>query len=140
MKNRLAVVAVLAAGVAGVVSGCAVAQTEPLAPARVSIGGQTHAAGPPECTQAEEYWTIDVRDGDGTMQAVMVVSGDQVIPQFVKFHNVDGFTGSYYKGGVGDAHAELTGETYTVTGTASGINSDNPNKVVSTDFEIRAGC
>ncbi len=60
--------------------------------------------------------------------------------QWVKIRNVDGFTGSFWQGGVGDAHADLTNSAYTITGSAYGINSSNPNKVVTTDFKIVAEC
>ena len=30
--------------------------------------------------------------------------------------------------------------TYTITGSAYGINSSNPNKVITTDFKITAEC
>ncbi|GLB89092.1 hypothetical protein SRL2020448_06350 [Mycobacterium kiyosense] len=71
---------------------------------------------------------------------MVLMSGDRVMPQFVKIRNVDGFTGSYYEGGVGDAHVDLAKNTYTISGSASGINSANPDKVVTTDFKISAEC
>ena len=64
----------------------------------------------------------------------------RVIPQWVKIRNVGGFTGSFWQGGVGDAHVDLAQNAYTITGSAYGINNSNPNKVVTTDFKITAEC
>ncbi|OIN79550.1 lipoprotein LpqH [Mycobacterium malmoense] len=138
MQNRLVAVAfaLMAVGVAG----CAPAQTTPRAGARLTIDGATHTARPPACSQIQSYRTIDVRDHDGQVEAVVLLSGYRAIPQWVKIHNVDGFTGSFWQGGVGDAHADVTNSAYTITGSAYGINSSNPNKVITTDFKITAEC
>jgi hypothetical protein len=140
VQNRFVTTAGLALVVVGAVSGCGSGETVPKKAAHVSIDGNAHTARPPACSQVEAYRTIDIRDRDGQVQAVVLISGDRVLPQFVKIRNVDGFTGSYYEGGVGAAHVDLAKNTYTITGSASGINSNNPNKVVTTDFKISAEC
>ncbi len=139
MRNRwLAATFVLVAG-AGV-AGCAQAQTTPRKPAHLTIDGATHTARPPACSQDQLYRTIDVQDRDGRVEAVVLISGYRVIPQWVKIRNIDGFTGSFWQGGVGDAHADVTNDAYTITGSAYGINSSSPNNVVTTDFKIIAEC
>jgi hypothetical protein len=125
--------------VAGV-AGCAQAQTMPLRAARLTIDGATHTTRPPACSQLQSYRTIDIRDRDGQVEAVVLLSGYRAIPQWVKIRNVDGFTGSFWEGGVGSAHADVTNGAYTITGSAYGINSSNPNKVITTDFKISAEC
>ena len=140
MPNRLAAVAfVLIVGAASV-AGCAQGQTTPRKAARLTIDGATHTTRPAACSQDQSYRTIDVRDHDGQVEAVVLLSGYRVIPQWVKIRNIDGFTGSFWEGGVGDAHADVTNDAYTITGSAYGINSSNPNKVVTTDFKITAEC
>ncbi len=140
MRYRLVAVAlVLTAGVASV-AGCAKAQTVPRKAARLTIDGATHTTRPPACRQDQAYRTIDIRDHDGQVEAVVLLSGHRAIPQWVKIRNVDGFTGSFWEGGVGDAHADVTNNAYTIPGSAYGINSSNPNKVVTTDFKITAEC
>jgi hypothetical protein len=47
----------------------------------------------------------------------------------VTIRNFDGFTGSFWEGGVGDAHVDLAKNTYTITGSAYGIDTGNPNKL-----------
>lgn len=137
MKKRMTAIAfVVVAGVAG----CAQAQTTPLKAARLTIDGTTHTARPPACTQMQAYRTIDIPDRDGQVEAVVLLSGYRAMPQWVKIRNIDGFTGSFWEGGVGSAHVDLTNNAYTITGSAYGINSSNPNKTVTTDFKISAEC
>ena len=117
------------------VAGCGQAQTRPLKAARVTIDGDTHTARPAACSQIQSYRTIDIGDQDGQLEAVVLLSGDRVVPQWVKIRNIAGFTGSFWLGGVGGAHADVANSAYTITGSAYGINSSNPNKVVTTDFK-----
>jgi len=134
--RMIAIASVVAAGVAG----CAQTQTTPLRAAHLTIDGATHTTRPPACSQMQSYRTIDIRDRDGQVEAVVLLSGYRAIPQWVKIRNVDGFTGSFWQGGVGSAHADVTNSAYTIAGSAYGINSGNPNKVITTDFKISAEC
>lgn len=139
MRNRLlAVVFLVIAGVG--LAGCGQAQTMPRKAARLTIDGATHSTRPPSCSQNQQYRTIDIKDRDGGVEAVVLTSGYRVMPQWVKIRNVDGFTGSFWEGGVGDAHAEVTNDAFTIAGSAYGINSSNPNKVITTEFKIIAEC
>ena len=58
----------------------------------------------------------------------------------MKIRNIDGFTDSFWEGGVGSAHVDATNNAYTITGSAYGINGSNPNRVITTDFKITAEC
>jgi len=142
--NRLVKVAGVGLVSASVVVGCADAQTVPRKAAHVTLERVTHVASPPACSRVGEdkglYQTIDIRDRGGQVEAVVLLSGDRAIPKWVKIRNVDGFNGSAWEGGVGQTHVDLVKSTYTFTGSAYGINSNNPNKVVTTDFKIVADC
>ena len=112
MQTRLLAVAfILIVGVAG----CGQAPTTPAKAARVTIDGATHTTRPAACSQIQSYRTIDIGDQNGHVEAVVVLSGSRAIPQWVKIRNVDGFTGSFWQGGVGDAHADVTNTAYTIT-------------------------
>ena len=140
MQKRLVEKAGVALVVVATIAGCAEAETIPRKAARLTIDGNTHFTRPPACSQEQSYRTIDIREHDGRVEAVVLFSGEGVIPQWVKIRNIDGFTGSAWQGGVGDAHVDLAKNTYTITGSAYGINSNNPNKVVTEDFKITAEC
>lgn len=136
MLKGLVAVAVVVAGVAG----CANAPTTPRAAAHLTIDGATHTTRPAQCSQLQGYRTIDIRDRDSQVEAVVLLSGYRAIPQWVKIRNFGGFTGSFWQGGVGDAHVDLSNSSYTITGSAYGINTSNPNKVITTDFKLTADC
>jgi len=139
VRNRLPALAFAAiVGAAGV--GCAQAQTTPRKAAHLTLEGASHTTRPAACSQDQSYRTIDLRDHDGQVEAVVLLSGYRAIPQWVKIRNIDGFTGSFWDGGVGSAHADVTNSVYTISGSAYGINSSNPNKVVTTGFKISAEC
>ena len=140
MHDRLVARAAVALALVATTAGCGTAETIPRHAARLTIDGNTHTTRPPACSQLQEYRTIDILDHDGRVEAVVLLSGERVIPQWVKIRNVSGFTGSFWQGGVGDAHVDLAQNTYTITGSAYGINGSNPDKVVTTDFKITAEC
>jgi hypothetical protein len=125
---------------AATIAGCGAAQTIPRHAARLTIDGNTRTARPPACSQMQGYRTIDIVDHDGRVEAAVLLSGERAIPQWVKIRNIGGFTGSFWQGGVGDAHVDLAHSTYTITGSAYGINDSNPNRVITTDFKITAEC
>ena len=131
---------VAAAFVVACVAACGAPQTTSRAAAHLTIDGTTHTTRPAECSQLQGFRTINIRDRDSQVEAVVLLSGYRAIPQWVKIRNIDGFTGSFWEGGVGDAHVDLTNSAYTITGSAYGINSSNPNKVITTDFKISAEC
>ncbi len=139
MQNRWPAALFILIAAAGV-AGCGQAQTMPRKAAHVTIDGTTRTARPAACSQIQSYRTIDIGDENGHVEVVVLLSGYRAIPQWVKIRNVDGFTGSYWLGGVGDAHADVTNKAYTITGSAYGISSSNPNKTVTTDFKITAEC
>ncbi|CAM4324685.1 hypothetical protein MB901379_02563 [Mycobacterium basiliense] len=140
MQNRSLAVAGVALVVGAGVSACGGTQTVPRPAAHVTIDGYTHVARPAACSQEQSYRTINIPDRDGELQATVLLSGERVIPQWVRIRNVDGFTGSFWQGGVGQAHVDLSRGRYTIIGSAYGINTSNPNKVVTTDFKIVADC
>lgn len=140
MQNRLFTVALVLVATVVSVAACSAAPTTPRRAARLTIDGATHTTRPPSCRQDQMYRTITIPDRDGGVEAVVLLSGYRVMPQWVKIRNVDGFSGSVWQGGVGDAHVDLNNDAYTITGSAYGINSSNPNKVVTTDFKIVAQC
>lgn len=137
MGSRLLAIAVVVWGVAG----CTPApQTTPRKAAHLTLDGATQTTRPPVCSQIQSYKTIEISHRGGRVEAVVLLSGDRVIPQWVKIGNVDGFTGSFWQGGVGSAHADVSNRTYTVTGSAYGINRSQPSKTITTDFKIVAEC
>lgn len=107
--------------------------------ARVTIGGETRTVGDIACSEFQGYWTIDVRRDAGDIEAVVLLDGATIKPQWVKISDFGGFTGSAWTGGVGNAVASLAGATFTIAGTAEGLSADSL-KPETTNFKIVAEC
>ena len=138
-KDRFVAIVGAALVVVGA-SGCSQAQTRSEKLARVTVGGNTFTTNAPMCTQQEMYRTIAIGDLGSRIEAVVLLDGNKVLPQWVKIRDFEGFTGSFWKGGVGDAHADIAQRKFTITGSAFGINRSSPNKATTTDFNITAVC
>jgi ipoprotein LpqH len=64
---------------------------------------------------------VDLQHAD---VSAMLSSADTLTPEFVRLHDVDGFTGSYERARQGEASVTMTGATYQITGAAMGFNND----------------
>jgi lipoprotein LpqH len=80
--------------------------------------------------------------GDATTGIGAVVSsGDSPNVQSVGLGNVNGVTLGYQSGvGQGEAKAEKDGNTYKISGTATGVDMANPLQPVNKPFEIEVTC
>lgn len=91
------------------------------------------------CTQAGPLMTITT--GDDTSGSTSVVSNTEGLEtQSVYLREIGGFTGSYNLGLGGNADVEMTGNTYSITGSADGFEIDNPSFRAEGTFEIKAAC
>ena len=140
MDNRLVAVAA-AVLLAGGVAGCSSAPSAlGGTTAKVTINGQStggpHAV---RCSQTGWMWIIETPDQAKGFQAV-VDTGDTVTAQSVDFRDFGGFTGTYWKGNIGDAQVKSAGGTYTIDGSADGSFTDNPSNAVTATFRIEAAC
>lgn len=139
MKTRHIAVAaaVLVAGLAGCSSQPpALGSTT----AKVTIDGKDtgnpHAV---SCSQTGWAWTIETTDKAKGFTAVLD-TGDTVSAKSVDFHDFGGFSGSYSVNNIGKAEVSGVGGKYTITGSADGNYTDNPNKPVTATFRIVADC
>ena len=70
----------------------------------------------------------------------------KLAPMSVQIRNLGGFTGAFWDGLKSQdglplkAEATVTGNTYTITGTADGYNTDKPNTRATATFQIKAAC
>jgi lipoprotein LpqH len=85
---------------------------------------------------------MNIAIGDATTGIGAVVStGDEPTVQSVGLGNVNGVTLGYQAGtGQGEAKAEKDGNTYKLSGTATGVDMANPLQPVNKPFEIEVTC
>ncbi|MGV0835760.1 lipoprotein LpqH [Mycolicibacterium thermoresistibile] len=109
--------------------------------ATVSIDGQEQdIQGTVVCTQTGESVMIAIGDATQGISAT-VSAGDEPQVSQVALGDVDGVALAFQEGvGQGEAAAEKDGDTYKITGTATGADLANPMEQVSKPFEIEVSC
>ena len=115
-------------------------QTQLASTAQVTIDGADTGSHVAKCSQQDWYRTIAI-GGDFAHATVAIDEhAERATATSVRFQNLGGFTGTYVKGGDGDASSSFSGDKFTVTGTANGFKVDKPNEAASVTFKIVATC
>jgi ipoprotein LpqH len=70
----------------------------------------------------------------------MVSNAGKLTAEFVRFQDLDGFTGSYEHAQQGEAAVTMTGPTYHITGAAQGFNRAQPTRLTTETFSIAVSC
>ncbi|MFZ0831517.1 MAG: lipoprotein LpqH [Mycobacterium sp.] len=139
VKNRVAFAAALAVALAGV-AGCSQQEIRSQAGASVTIDGKDQGKTQDiKCSQLQSSWFLDIRQVASTATAIVDLEGDKAVLQSVKIRGFGGFTGSYWRGGDQSADATFSNQTFTISGTASGLTAGNPKSGPVT-FKIVAKC
>ena len=109
---------------------------------KVIIDGQAqNVTGPISCTQVNGNLSIGIGDPSTGVGAV-VTNADPPVVQAVGLGNLTGATLGYSAGAPNQANAQATksGNSYTIKGTATGVNQANPDQTLSKPFEIDVTC
>ncbi|MGV0794675.1 lipoprotein LpqH [Mycolicibacterium sp. XJ1819] len=108
---------------------------------RVTIDGQDQeVTGTVVCSAMGGNMNIAIGDA-ATGIAAVVSEGDEPTVTSVGLGNVNGVTLGYQSGtGQGEATAEKDGNSYHITGTATGVDMANPMQPVEKPFEIEVTC
>jgi ipoprotein LpqH len=149
-KHRILVGIVVAttvvAGMAGCSSNKSSTSSSTSAPAaggnKVVIDGQTQSVtGQVSCTTAGGNVNIGIGDPTTGIGAVVTTANPPVV-QAVGLGNLTGVTLGYSAGAPnqGNAQATKSGNTYTIKGTAAGINSTSPQQALTKSFEMDVTC
>jgi ipoprotein LpqH len=86
-------------------------------------------------------WLTTINTGyRGSHVSVMVSNEHKLVAEFVRFHNFDGFTGSYDRHLQGEVAVGMTGPTYRIAGTAVGFAGAEAIYRTTEPFELRISC
>jgi lipoprotein LpqH len=138
--------AILAAGISGcssnkatTTSGGGVTASTNGTTTVIIDGKNQNVTGAVVCTTAGGNTTIAI---GGAATGISAVLTDANPPQVksVGLGNVNGVTLGYAQGGQGNASATKNGNSYKITGTATGVDMANPMQPVNKSFEIDATC
>jgi ipoprotein LpqH len=109
---------------------------------KVVIDGQPqNVTGPISCTQVNGNLSIGIGDPSTGVGAV-VTNADPPVVQAVGLGNLTGATLGYSAGAPNQANAQATksGNSYTIKGTAAGVNAANSDQALTKSFEIDVTC
>ena len=150
----IAVAATVAAGLAGCSSNKSSTSASSSAPAaassitlppggsKVVVDGQTQSVtGQVSCNQVNGNLSIGIGDPTNGIGAV-VTNADPPVVQAVGLGNLTGATLGYSAGAQNQANAQATksGNSYTIKGTATGVNSASPDQALNKSFEMDVTC
>jgi ipoprotein LpqH len=150
MKREL-LVAVAAATIVAGAAGCSSGNTAPgppssssaasssaAGPPRVTIGGQPlNVTGPVVCSTTDGKFSIAI--GDVITGVIVGLEPDASAVHNAGLGSVDGVIMNFTEGVPGEnASATKTGNTYKITGTASGV--DSAGQQVHKPFEVNVTC
>jgi lipoprotein LpqH len=109
---------------------------------KVIVDGQAqNVTGQVSCTQVNGNLSIGIGDPTTGIGAV-VTNADPPVVQAVGLGNLTGVTLGYSAGAPNQASAQASksGNSYTIKGTATGVNSANPQQPLSKSFEMDVTC
>ncbi len=140
MQNRIvaAIAAVLA--VAGLGACTSRPPTQIASTASVTVNGNDANFHVVKCGQIGWTRTIDIGGNFAGAKVVIDEGAQPATAQSVRIQNLGGFTGMYSRGGSSSADMSMSGDKFTITGTANGFNTDKPNEAASAEFKIIATC
>jgi ipoprotein LpqH len=142
-KSLVVAVAVVLIGSAGCSSHPAAKVapgTLPAGTAELSVnGGTPQVAHGVQCEAID--WLRTIKTGhEASGVTVMLSNANKLVAEFVRFHDFEGFTGSYDRHLQGEAAVAMTGPTYRIAGTAVGFDDATPTKRTTAPFELRVSC
>jgi lipoprotein LpqH len=148
MKRVLTIAIAGAAIVAAGISGCSDNKTTTSgstgggggAGPTVTIDGKNqNVTGSVACSTVGGTVNIAI-GGSATGIGAVLTDGNPPTVKSVGLGNVNGVTLAYAPGGAGNASATKNGNSYKITGTATGIDMANPMQPVNKSFEIDVTC
>jgi hypothetical protein len=108
--------------------------------AHVTVNGQD--AGTTDAVACDTTgWLTTITTGDHNAGVTAMISNqDGLVAESVSITNLGGFTGSYNDGLGGAAEVTMKDQTYSISGTAHGFDTDNPSFRTSGSFALKVAC
>ncbi|OCB10374.1 lipoprotein LpqH [Mycobacterium intracellulare] len=108
--------------------------------ASVTVNGHDRTFHIVKCGQVQWTRMIDIGSEFSGAKVVVDENAQPATTQSVRIRNVGGFSGMYSQGGDGNADMSMTGDKFTVSGTANGYQTDKPNEPATATFKIIVTC
>ncbi len=134
--------AMVVAGLAGCSNNKSNTSSSSASTEKVTIDGQNqNITGQVSCTQAGDNLNIGIGDPTNGIGAVITTANPPAV-QSVGLGNVNGVTLGYSAAAPnqGNVQATKSGNSYTIKGTATGVNMASPQQPVTKPFEMDVTC
>ncbi|OBI35466.1 lipoprotein LpqH [Mycobacterium colombiense] len=139
MRNRI--VAAAAVLTVALVGACTSRPPNQLAStASVTVNGNDRNFHIVKCSQREWSRTIDIGGNFAGAKLIIDESAQPATVESVHIQNLGGFSGMYSRGDGGSADMSMTGDKFTVSGTANGYRTDKPGEPADATFKIFVSC
>lgn len=139
MRNRtVAAAAVLTAALLGACTSHP--PTHISSSASVTVNGIDRNFHIVKCGQLQWTRTIDIGSEFSGAKVIVDEGAQPATTQSVHIRNVGGFSGMFSRGGDGSADMSMTGDKFTVSGTANGYKTDKSNEPATATFKIVVTC
>lgn len=108
--------------------------------ATVTVDGNDTKFNVVRCGQLEWTRTINIGSDFAGAKVMLDQRAERLSTESVHIQNVGGFTGMYSRGDDGNAETSLSGERFTITGTAHGHKAGKPEQPATASFKIVTTC
>ncbi|GAB1812373.1 lipoprotein LpqH [Mycobacterium sp. MUNTM1] len=139
MRNRI--VAAAAVLTVALVGACTARPPDQLAAtASVTVNGNDRNFHIVKCSQREWSRTIEIGGNFAGAKLIIDESAQPATVESVHIQNLGGFSGMYSRGDGGSADMSMTGDKFTVSGTANGYRTDKPGEPADATYKIFVSC
>ena len=140
MHSRIAATVAAVLAVTGLGACSPRPHTQISSTATVTVNGNDAKLNVVKCSQLEWYRTSDIGCDCAGARVVIDERAQPLSTTSVRIQNLGGFTGMYSKDDGGSADMSLSGDKFTITGTANGFKTDKPSEPATATFKIIATC
>lgn len=108
--------------------------------ASVTVNGNDRTFHIVKCGQRDWTRTIDIGSDFAGAKLIVDESAQPAIVESVRIQNLGGFSGMFSRGGDGTGDMSMTGDKFTVSGTANGYKTDKPSEPATATYKIYVSC
>ncbi len=139
MRNRIvAAAAVLTVALVGACTSRP--PTQIASTASLTVNGNDRSFHVVKCGQMDWTRTIDIGSDFAGAKLVINESAQPATVESVHIQNLGGFSGMYSQGGDGTAGLSMSGDKFTVSGTANGFMIAKPGEPANATYKISVSC
>lgn len=139
MGQRLITAAVSMVLVAASCSGCFARTEATQKTAHITVDNNTRTSHAVTCSQVNWLLTANITVAPANVKVLLRLDPEKPTVESVHFDNFAGFSG-VSNAGAGESKIRVAHDTYTITGTATGTQVNDPRVSVTSPFTVEVGC